>query len=108
MLECDVVHEGISWFADKGSATWRTKMTVAGSSHLDPFRQDSGQAADVALSVSDDPSLVSPGPLPMHGVPSGMVEGTIKAHGGTLVHRESDERCGKEWVGYRYFVRKNR
>lgn len=108
VLECDVVHEGISWFADKGSAPWRTKMTVAGSSHLDPFRQDSGQAPDVALSLSDDPSLVSPGPLPMHGVPSGIVEGSIAAHGGTLVHRESDERCGKEWVGYRYFVRKDR
>ena len=109
VLECDVVHEGISWFADKGSATWRRTLTVAGSSPLDPFRQDSGQAAaDVTLSLSDDPSLVSPGPLPMHGVPSGLVEGAIAAHGGTLVHREPDERCGKEWVGYRYFVRKNR
>ncbi len=109
VLECDLVHEGISWFADKDSATWRTTITVAGSSQLDPFRQDSGQpAADVALSLSDDPPLVSPGPLPMHGVPSGIVEESIAAHEGTLVHRESDERCGKEWVGYRYFVRKNR
>ena len=108
LLECDLVHEGISWFADKGSDTWRTRMTVAGSSSLDPFRQESGETAeDLALSLPDDPSIVSPGPLPMHGVPSEVVERAIAAHGGTLVHRESDERCGKEWIGYRYFVEKN-
>jgi SAM-dependent methyltransferase len=109
VLECDAVHEGISWFADKGSEPWRTGITVAGSSELEPFRQESGRAsADIALSLSDDPSLVSPGPLPMHGIPSGIVEDTIAAHGGTLVQREADERCGKEWVGYRYIVRKDR
>ena len=27
VLECDVVHEGISWFADKGSEAWRTRIT---------------------------------------------------------------------------------
>ncbi len=108
VLECDIVHEGISWFADKGSETWRTRMTVAGSSSLDPFRQESGETAeDLALSLPDDPSIVSPGPLPMHGVPSEVVERAIAAQGGTLVHRESDERCGKEWVGYRYFVEKS-
>jgi SAM-dependent methyltransferase len=107
VLECDAVHEGISWFADKGSEACRTRITVAGRSELEPFRQESVPASeDIALSLSDDPSLVSPGPLPMHGIPFGIVEDTIAAHGGTLVQREPDERCGKEWVGYRYIVGK--
>ena len=109
VLECDVVHEGISWFIDKGSEPWRTAISVAGSSGLEPFEQESHRTpADIGLSLPEDPSLVSPGPLPMHGIPSGIVEDAIAAHGGTLVQREPDERCGKEWVGYRYIVRKDR
>jgi len=109
VLECDAVHEGISWFADKGSAPWRSTVTVAGSSTLEPFKQEIDRpSADIALSLTNDPSLVSPGPLPMHGIPSGIVEDAIAAHGGTLVRREPDERSGKEWVGYRYIVRKDR
>ena len=108
VLECDVVHEGITWFADRGSATWRSPLTVAGSAQLDPFKQDStAAAASVALALPDGASLTAPGPLPMHGVPFDVVERSLAAHGGTLLHREADERCGKEWVGYRYFVRKN-
>jgi hypothetical protein len=54
VLECDVVHEGISWFADKGSEPWRTRMTVAGSSEAEPFSQESDRTApDIALSLSD-------------------------------------------------------
>ena len=109
VLECDVVHEGISWFADRGSEPWRTRITAAGSSELEPFEQLSDRSsADIALSLSDDPPPASPGPLPMHGIPSRVVEDAIAAHGGTLVQREPDERCGKEWVGYRYVVRKDR
>jgi SAM-dependent methyltransferase len=109
VLECDVVHEGISWFADMRSEPWRTRIGVAGSPELEPFTQDSERAAvDLALALSDEPPSVSPGPLPMHGIPSGIVEDAIAAHGGTLVQREPDERCGKEWVGYRYIVSKDR
>jgi SAM-dependent methyltransferase len=109
VLECDVVHEGISWFGDKGSEPWRRGMTVTGSSALEPFREESDRpSAKIALSLSDDPQLESPGPLPMHGIPFGIVEDAIAVHGGTLVQREPDERCGKEWIGYRYIVRKDR
>jgi SAM-dependent methyltransferase len=109
VLECDVVHEGITWFADRGSDTWRRRLTVAGTSQLQPFTQDSSEAAgSVDLALPDAASLGSPGPLPMHGVPFDQVERSIAAHGGVLVHREQDERCGPEWVGYRYFVRKIR
>jgi hypothetical protein len=41
----------------------------------------------------------------MYGVPSQTVQDTVKAHGATLVAMDPDERCGREWVGYRYVVR---
>jgi hypothetical protein len=103
----DVVHESISWFADKGSRPWRGDVRVAGSARVET-PGDAGEATVSAsvLSLSDDASSEEPAPLPMHGVPRAVVETLIRQHGAALVHVEPDERCGKEWVGYRYFVRK--
>jgi hypothetical protein len=42
----------------------------------------------------------------MYGIDRMAVEQLIRDNGGTVLHLEIDERCGKEWVGYRYFVRK--
>jgi hypothetical protein len=105
-LECDVVHEGISWFADKGSRTWRTTVVVGSASG--ESRGEAVEPADkVALSLPDISSVESPGPLPMHGIHRDVVTKVVQDHGGALVHVEVDERCGTEWIGYRYFVRKN-
>jgi len=106
-LECDVVHEGISWFADKGSETWKRNVRVGGVSSVHP---SAGAATPMvgarALSLSDEASAEDPEPLPMHGIHRQVVEQVIRDNGGTVVHLETDERCGREWVGYRYFVRK--
>jgi 2-polyprenyl-3-methyl-5-hydroxy-6-metoxy-1,4-benzoquinol methylase len=107
-LECDVVHEGISWFADRGSATWRTSVVVAGvAGNAPPGEAADPLVGDVALSLPDMSSVESPGPLPMHGVHRDVVTKVVEEHGGTVVHLEVDERCGKEWIGYRYFVGKS-
>jgi SAM-dependent methyltransferase len=106
-IECDVVHEGISWFADKGSETWRFKTYVSGSPNVRPPDGLVDPAfAGHALALPDDSSIEEPGPLPMHGIHRHIVETLIRQNGGTLAHLEIDERCGKEWVGYRYFVKK--
>jgi len=105
-LECDIVHEGISWFGDRGSTTSRTKVRVAGetAAQSEQLPEESiGRGA--ALSLPDPSSIDAPGPLPMHGIHRDDVLRAIAEHGGTLVHDEIDERCGSEWVGYRYFVR---
>ena len=109
-MECDVVHEGISWFGDKGSETCRVKMDVLGTPEGAPLFLDASQPAFVeeALALPDGASLEEPGALPMHGIHRRIVENLVREHGATLVHIESDERSGKEWVGYRYFVRKLR
>jgi SAM-dependent methyltransferase len=106
-LECDVVHEGISWFADKGSETWKHDLRVSGApSTLPPDGSDEPIPASGPLTLADDASTEDPGPLPMHGIHRDVVEPFIRDHGGIVVHLETDERCGREWVGYRYFVRK--
>jgi len=108
-LECDVVHEGISWFADKGSKTWRSTVDVGGApdSQRSPDEAVDLAVGDATLSLPDMSSLEPPGPLPMHGVHRDVVRRVVEAQGGRLVHLEMDERCGREWIGYRYFVRKN-
>ena len=107
LLECDVVHEGITWFADRGSETWTQEVRVGGNASTEASRelQRPSHGAS-ALRLADDGTAQDPGPLPMHGVARDAVEQVIRDGGGRLVHVEIDERCGKEWIGYRYFVRK--
>jgi len=106
-LECDVVHEGISWFADKGSPTWKRNLRVGDVSNV---HRSVGATTPIpvarTLCLSDEASLETPDPFPMHGIHRDVVQQLIHDNGGTLVHLETDERCGKEWIGYRYFVRK--
>jgi SAM-dependent methyltransferase len=106
-LECDVVHEGISWFADKGSPTWKRNVRVGDVSNVHP---SVGATTPIpvarTLCLSDEASLETPDPFPMHGIHRDVIQQLIHDNGGTLVHLETDERCGKEWIGYRYFVRK--
>jgi SAM-dependent methyltransferase len=118
--EIDLVHEGISWFGDKGSGSARFSVRVG---------EEPGGRVPVNVSVSRSPvqgsgphalvgpalpdiytdlpaSEEDPGEFPMHGVHREAILELIRAHGAQLLHLEEDGRCGREWVGYRYFVRK--
>jgi SAM-dependent methyltransferase len=107
LLECDVVHEAVSWFADRGSDTWRRIVRVGGVSNLHPSAAAETPAVGAgALSLSAEALAEAPEPLPMYGIHRNVVEQFVRDNGATIVHLEIDERCGKEWVGYRYFVRK--
>jgi len=106
-LECDLVHEAVSWFADRGSKTWRGRVTSAGDEDQQaPPITGASTSAVPALVLSNDGVVPEAGELPMHGVHSDVVEALVREHGGRVVHREIDERSGPEWVGYRYFVQK--
>jgi hypothetical protein len=64
-------------------------------------------AGETCHVLSDEASAEEdPEPLSMYGIHRQVVEQLIRDDGGTVVHLETDERCGREWVGYRYFVRK--
>ena len=116
--EIDLVHEGISWFGDKGSDSARFIVRVGdepvGGVLVNVSRghvQGSGRHALIGPRLPDiyldlPAATEDPGEFPMHGIHREAILELISAHGAQLLHIEEDERCGKEWIGYRYFVRK--
>lgn len=110
--EIDVVHEGVTWFRDKGSAAVRFSVEVIVAA-LGEFQQPANTINE--LPVPDYPSAVSHlsdeasreeiEPFPMYGVAREQVLDIVSKHGATLVHIEDGLRAGVEWVDYRYFIR---
>jgi SAM-dependent methyltransferase len=105
LLEVDVVHEGVTWFADRGSVAWRGEVHVGAEAFAAAAAESGPTTVDEGLLALPE-AAEDPGPFPMHGVHYDVVTRAIADHGGALAHVERDERCGPEWVGYRYFVRK--
>jgi hypothetical protein len=126
--EIDVVHEGISWFGDKGSNSARFTVRVrqrpdedesvgdepgggglvnSSKGHVQGLGRDAIVGPRLPDVYDDLPvAMEDPGDFPMHGVDREAILNLISAQGAQLLHIEEDGRCGKEWVGYRYFVRK--
>jgi hypothetical protein len=109
-LQCDVVHEGVTWFADRGSRPWSRVVPTGDVPWAQPvaFAEPgtAGHSSERTLGLTAEPPAVDPGPLPMHGIHRAVVEQAVRDFGGGVLHVEADERCGKEWVGFRYFARK--
>jgi SAM-dependent methyltransferase len=99
ILEFDVVHEGVTWFADRGSSTLQVRPAdVIASSSETAFVPERHHLS--VSGISQDESVA----FPMYGVPRAEVERAIAEAGTQLVLAEVDERGGPEWEGYRYFV----
>jgi hypothetical protein len=121
VLEVDVVHEGISWFADRGSATMRVQVDVMPAS---PESSSRSSSRPVTAAVSEPVTLPDyssvrlndflPDPdgattvsdFPMHGIPRETVASIVAAAGGEVVHVVDDDHAKPEWNGYKYFVKK--
>ncbi len=111
--EIDLVHEGISWYAHKGSRTLRFTIDVT---HNGAGAGDTSAAMMTEYPIPHYPADVLPSPaaaasapsikaaFPMHGVDRESVMEIIRTHGGRLAYLEEDRRAGPEWVSYRYFV----
>jgi hypothetical protein len=111
ICECDLVHEGISWFGDRGSSTLRICVRVSGAGGSDAARNTQGISGAVLESEFPEiyPMLRPQGEIdlpsfPMNGVPHLTVLELVRRHGGEVFLAENDERGGPEWQGYRYFV----
>jgi SAM-dependent methyltransferase len=108
VCEVDLVHEGVTWFADRGSETFRGLVRVG----ADAFPEEAASAAPGPLPRADYPDIYAElsqestdiGAFPMYGVPRIEVLTLMTAAGGRCFHVEPDERGGPEWLGYRYFV----
>jgi SAM-dependent methyltransferase len=118
--EVDLAHEGVRWFCDRDSAVVRFSVAVrrGGLQHLSmsptvrviaPARQTEGADASRLQSSSaapGDAGVADPGDFPMYGVHADVVAQLIAANGGELLQRLADGSCGRNWISYRYFVRK--
>jgi len=109
--EIDLVHESVCWFADRGSSSVTFPVRVG------PEAQPAGDDLDVE--VASSPSMVTedlyaelprdleePGTIPMFCVHRDEVVEILRASGGEVVRVDEDLNGGKDWVGYRYVVRK--
>lgn len=115
VCEIDVVHEGITWFAHRGSRPAHIQIETTTRLADRPVLQPSGSKSPLqemrygsaqelyGLLPADGPH---PEDFPMYGVPRGDVESVVGDGRGVIRHIEVDERCGREWVGYRYYVQK--
>jgi SAM-dependent methyltransferase len=112
--EFDVVHEGLSWFGDRGSPTLRIEIQVeaADADLLPPTSAAAGTLLEPEHLVSLQ-DLLGPagadeiGAFPMHGVLQETVIDLIRANGGSVFFVEEDDRGGAEWKGFRYFATKS-
>ena len=113
VCEIDLVHEGITWFAHKGSTPLRFTLNISRHSATG---ERPGMAMMKEYPIPQYPEDVLPPPpaagleplpeanFPMDGVPRDQVMEIIRAHAGRLAYLEEDRRAGPEWVSYRYFV----
>ena len=107
------MHEGVTWFAHKGSTPLRFTVNITRNSTTG---EPPGTAMMKEYPIPQYPEDVLPRPpaaglkplseanFPMDGVPRDQVMEIIHAHGGRLAYLEEDRRAGPEWVSYRYFV----
>lgn len=106
MYQCqiDLVHEGITWFGDRGSEPVNVSIRVGDV--------DAGASIvknDVNISYPDITNELGPvgGPapgFPMFGVPEREVRQLLERSGLRIILVEEDERAGPEWIGFKYFA----
>jgi len=92
VLELDLVHEGVAWFAWHGSPTARLDV---GSTAAAPDETDAPSGASGA---AFEPVME------MHAVPRGEVEALLTAAGVRLLRVRPEAHCGPRWEAFRYEV----
>jgi SAM-dependent methyltransferase len=113
--EFDLVHEGVTWFAHKGSPTLRCLVNVSPGTGQDvapPLLLEEctvPEYNELAFSellgaYTGGISLASD--FPMYGVQQDVVVALMAKANGLLLHVEEDPRAGSEWQSFRYVVRR--
>ncbi len=101
VLELDLVHEGVAWFAWLDSPTVRLPLNEpAGPPGLVPAADESAVAAVVA--VAAEPAFEPV--MEMHAVPREAVERLLDAAGVRLLRVRREHHCGPRWDAFRYDV----
>jgi SAM-dependent methyltransferase len=120
--EVDLVHEMNAWFKDRGSPTARTGIRVRANESAGPAASAdpaaSGPGAERPAREADDRRILAalerspsgefedPGPSPMFAIPRADVVDFFESRGDSVLRVDEDSHAGKEWAGFRYYVRK--
>lgn len=101
VLELDVVHEGIAWFAWHGSPTVRLPRGAGAAS--------ANEASDAPVQDRQDRAVPASTPafepvMEMHAVPRGVVESILRDAGVRLLQVRPETHCGPHWEAWRYDV----
>lgn len=112
ILECDLVHEGVTWFKDRESATLRVPIAVtAEGARVGPSPIDGDLISVPAYSGAELDAVLGPpiaaedpGDFPMYAVERDEVIDILRRTGCDLVHIAEDDHAKPEFVGYKYFA----
>lgn len=112
ICEIDLVHEGVCWFADRGSAAANIAVTVVAPDGLDvPAAPSPAGPRDVEY--PDVYALLQPpggddiSEFPMFGVSKAVVMELVRTGGCELFQIDEDARGGPEWESHIYYVAKS-
>jgi SAM-dependent methyltransferase len=94
VLELDLVHEGVAWFAWHGSPPARLEVDAAGPATEVPIP---------AIPAADSVSAFEP-VMEMHAVPRAEVETLLRDAGVRLLRVRPESHCGPRWEAFRYDV----
>lgn len=109
ICEFDLVHEGVTWFGDRGLKPVQVCVTVA-AKRAEPEPSRNAESRDVEF--PDIYALLPPpgdepiAAFPMFGVSRSVVTELVRSFGGELFQVDDDDRGGPEWDSHMYFVSK--
>jgi SAM-dependent methyltransferase len=86
-LQCDLVEEHVSWFADLGSSPGETQVIVGHGAAPPPAAPPPGEFEPV---------------MEMHAFPRATVERVLAESGLTLLEVRPVHHCGPTWLAFRY------
>jgi SAM-dependent methyltransferase len=86
-LQCDVVEEGVSWFADLGSTAGEIDVIVGQAGRL-PTPEPAARGQDPVME--------------MHALPRVQVERSLADAGVALLDVQPVHHCGPTWLAFRY------
>jgi hypothetical protein len=121
----DLVHEMVAWFKERGSPTAQGEIQVRMGATADPSSPKAGTEdllAPTAGALSPDseerdfdeklknalsPETGGPENAPMFGIPRADVVDFFASRGDSVLQIDEDSHAGREWVGFRYYVRRS-
>jgi SAM-dependent methyltransferase len=108
MLELDVVEEGITWFAHRGSPTYRIPVKISLPGLTARFRthnrQPQQRAPEKSAVRSGSPGEIEPAVMEMHCIPEERVKEVVSRAGGHVLYVERSDEGSQGYNCCRYIV----